>query len=541
MSFINELSDFCIPLSEITTQYNKHQFSTSSFIHKPITLQKCKMIDQQLVKMLVKEYHPFRIIEDKEFKHLVKMLCPNYVLPTRKILTDHLLPQMYEIIRKRMKNKFKNVSAVCLTIDWWNSLKSQYFITLTVHIIDPQNESQLSSILIGCNIFDEEFTDDGLALFLRNTVDEWNLSNKLKCVISNNSVKIKAAIIKCNWQYLSCFTNSINLIGQSCLKSIELVIYKVKEIVMYLKNSSHALIKLTKFQKKTGFSLKLNLDYPTCWKSTYDMINSIIQLKEPITATLVSLNTNLDIPTSQEWLILEYARDILKIFYNVAIELNSEKYVSISKELIFVKAMNKYILKFVNNNMLPIEIQSMATMLNQDLNSRFRNIEENILVTQATLLDPRFKKFGFSDEEKYNAALKYLKTEVQNITINQDESQIIQQRVSLHTSNSTIWEEFDKAVNITIGSNQLVTETFEVDNYLNEPLVNRLENPLAWWAERKKLYPRLYELVQRRLCVITSIVPCEKIFLKADQLVNEEKNRLLSNTISQILFLNQNM
>lgn len=534
-SFINEPTNFCIPLSEITTLYDKHQFLASSFIHKS------RLIDQQLVKMLVKEYYSFKIIEDKEFKHFVKMLCPNYVIPTSKILIESLLPQMYEIILHHTKNKTRNVSAVCLTIDWWNSLKSQCFITLTAHFIDPQNESKLSSIFLGCNIFDEGYTDDSLARFLKNTVDEWNLSNKLICVMSDNSIKIKSAIIKCNWQYLSCFTNSINLVGQSCLNSIEFVIHKVKEIVMYFKNSSHALIKLIKIQKQTGLSsLKLKLDYPTCWKSTYDMINSIIQLKEPLITIFGSLNTNLNILSTQEWIIVEYARDILKIFYNISMELNSEKYVLISKEIIFVKALNKFILKYVNDNMLPIEIQSMATMLKQYLHSRLENIEEDVLVTQATILDPRFKNFGFSNADKYNAALKYLQTEIQSITINQDEPHV-QQRDSLYTSNSTIWEDFDKAViNLTLGSSQLVAETVEVDNYLNEPLINRLENPLAWWVERKKIYPRLYELVKRRLCVIATINPCEKIFLKANHLLeNEKENR--SNNISQILFLNQNM
>lgn len=83
--------------------------------------------------------------------------------------------------------------------------------------------------------------------------------------------------------------------------------------------------------------------------------------------------------------------------------------------------------------------------------------------------------------------------------------------------------------------------TIEVDKYLNEPLISRTENPLVWWSERKKIYPRLYEIVKTRLCIIATSVPCERIFSKAGQVLTERRSRLKENKVSQILFLNQNM
>lgn len=46
--------------------------------------------------------------------------------------------------------------------------------------------------------------------------------------------------------------------------------------------------------------------------------------------------------------------------------------------------------------------------LNQ-IDERFKNLEKNELLCQATLLDPRFKKFGFSDVTKANFAFESLK------------------------------------------------------------------------------------------------------------------------------------
>jgi len=88
--------------------------------------------------MIVKEYHPFSIVEDKEFRKLLNMLSPNYIIPSRKTVSNCLLPQMYEMVVQRVKDKLKNVSAVCLTTDGWTSRNNESFLAVTAHFIDPQ-------------------------------------------------------------------------------------------------------------------------------------------------------------------------------------------------------------------------------------------------------------------------------------------------------------------------------------------------------------------------------------------------------------------
>lgn len=100
---------------------------------------------------------------------------------------------------------------MCLTTDSWTSINNESFIAVTAHFIDPKNETQLSSVLLGCDSFSERHTADNLARYLRNIVDEWRLSNKLSGVVSDNAPNIKAAIKKNNWRHLSCFAHSIKL------------------------------------------------------------------------------------------------------------------------------------------------------------------------------------------------------------------------------------------------------------------------------------------------------------------------------------------
>lgn len=81
------------------------------------------------------------------------------------------------------------------------------------------------------------------------------------------------------------------------------------------------------------------------------MVDCIISIKDPIITTLAILNNSEVVCLSpQDWVVLEHARNILKIFYDVTVEISAEKYVSISKEIIFIKMLNKCILNFINDD-----------------------------------------------------------------------------------------------------------------------------------------------------------------------------------------------
>lgn len=105
-----------------------------------------------------------------------------------------------------------------------------------------------------------------------------------------------------------------------------------------------------------------------------------------------------------------------------------------------------------------------------------------------------------------------------------------------------LWKSFDEQYNKQKAShNPQAASIIEVDKYLNEPILNRHENPLTWWNSRKSQYPRLYNLVLKRLCIIATSVPCERLCSKAGMTLTDQRNRIKPSKASQILFLNQNL
>lgn len=85
--------------------------------NKPIPTWRADKLDEQLMIMIAREYHPLRLVEDVEFRKFIFMLCPGYSLPTRKTLSESLLPRLYTKTLEMAKSKVEGAVAVCLATD----------------------------------------------------------------------------------------------------------------------------------------------------------------------------------------------------------------------------------------------------------------------------------------------------------------------------------------------------------------------------------------------------------------------------------------
>ncbi|XP_025412986.1 zinc finger BED domain-containing protein 4-like [Sipha flava] len=273
------------------------------------------------------------------------------------------------------------------------------------------------------------------------------------------------------------------------------------------------------------------------------MVYRILKIKDPVLSTLAIINNDLNTITFDEWNVLKVLCQILKIFYDVTNEISSENYISISKVTIFSRAMVNYVSGFTNNSIMPTEICSVAKILKDKLHSRSDQLENNEVVMQSILLDPRFKKQGFPNDQKYQSAYQSLSRKVQIVSIGQD-AQEPEATLGIGplSGPETIWKDFDtRVIAVSGGSNVTVAGILELDRYIAEPLLKRTEDPLVWWNERKLIYPKLYQLVCRRLCVVATSVPCERIFSKTDMVLTEKRSRLTTDKVEKLLFLNHNL
>lgn len=236
-------------------------------------------------------------------------------------------------------------------------------------------------------------------------------------------------------------------------------------------------------------------------------------------------------------------------------EISAEKFVSISKVILFVTAISTDLsISAKNKESLP-EVKEMIEELKEGMDKRFKHIEDNDLYTQANLLDPRFKKYSFLSDAKYKKACDRLKQKAastiiptNDITSNAGPG-ISESEIEPNLTNDDgptmrkrrLYSRFDQTVEKNSEStSKLAAGIIEVNKYFEEELANRKEDPLVWWKARKHVYPRLFSLVKKRLCIQATSVPCERLFSKAGQIQNEKRSRMKSSKVSQILFLNHN-
>lgn len=112
----------------------------------------------------------------------------------------------------------------------------------------------------------------------------------------------------------------------------------------------------------------------------------------------------------------------------------------------------------LQNEEIPEQVFNMTIRMIEQLNKRFLNTEENLLIVESTFLDPRFKKHGFTDMKAYGRtkvalsqgasriALKdtvspYTTAKNDNTTGNIPEEEGTSQ---MNTSILSIWDDYDK-------------------------------------------------------------------------------------------------
>ncbi|CAG4999775.1 unnamed protein product [Parnassius apollo] len=449
------------------------QGTMSTYVRRSISVSLSKQIDEQLLRVIVKAYYPFSIVEDKEFKKLIFLLCPAYSMPTRKTVSNSLIPRLYNETKEKVVKTLSSVDAACLTTDGWTSITQQSYVAITAHFIREVDDiSTLQSCLLGCIPYDSSHTAQNLGMFIAEEVKKWGLQNKVICVVTDNAPNIVAAVRNNNWRHIPCFAHSLNLVLGDGMKIIHAELSKIKDIVAYFKRSSKALAKLSVMQNQLNLpAIKLKQDCVTRWNSTYDMLSCILKVRAAVIAVLAVENPELNCLSPSDWAMLEKAASVLEIFKLITEEISAEKNVTLSKLMLMIKAINKHLIKASAEYVNDVKVTKLVQELQNSMSVRFCEMDTQELITQATFLDPRFKKFGFTDAVKYERCVNFLKRKILTTPYLCSNIQDPQPSTSLQPPpSSLLWEDFDNQVEYILSNPDPHAASEQADNKLRENL-----------------------------------------------------------------------
>ena len=91
-------------------------------------------ITDGLVEFISKDMMPISIVEGKGLINFLKILEPQYTLPSRKTITKRLKDK-YDQIRASVQMKLDSMPAAALTLDYWTSRATDSYLGITVHCI----------------------------------------------------------------------------------------------------------------------------------------------------------------------------------------------------------------------------------------------------------------------------------------------------------------------------------------------------------------------------------------------------------------------
>ena len=182
--------------------------------------------------------------------------------------------------------------------------------------------------------------------------------------------------------------------------------------------------------------------------------------------------------------------------------------------------LGKEIKESLKNNSLHVEI---ATNLKLNLQNNLKkwlslSKEDKPFAFKASFLDPRFKNFLQPNKQQrviYELSSKV--TEITNICA-----------TSCASNNSDVSDVavMSQAETLQFDNNQLLVSipavdqlvSYEIDNYLAEPVVDETEDPLRWWRNKQLQYRRLAMLARKYLCCSASCCCAQNSYLKQSSL-----------------------
>uniref|UniRef100_A0A1A8U2M2 HAT C-terminal dimerisation domain-containing protein n=1 Tax=Nothobranchius furzeri TaxID=105023 RepID=A0A1A8U2M2_NOTFU len=192
-------------------------------------------------------------------------------------------------------------------------------------------------------------------------------------------------------------------------------------------------------------------------------------------------------------------------------------------------------------------VKELVDTLCGSMDRTFHRMEYNTVLSETTILDPRFKKLAFNDNRAVDEALQRITAAAarasQSTGLQGDqEGEEAAEHEQEEPQASTVWRFFEeRATGDTTRRNPSADAILEVRSYLEQPLFQRGADPLSWWETKGLGYPRLTHVMARRLCIVATSVPSERIFSKAGQIITERRNKISPSKLRHLVFLNANL
>ncbi|CAB5205209.1 unnamed protein product [Rhizophagus irregularis] len=294
-------------------------------------------------------------------------------------------------------------------------------------------------------------------------------------------------------------------------------IYKLRKIVVKIRAS---LQRREHFKQQcTAVNIKpleLIPDVSTRWNSTDDMITRALELKQPLHNT-VSADKDLRkyILSEEEWQCILDVHEILQYFKKSTNFSTGQQYPTLSCSVpVYNYLLDKLEDEYDKRESEKGEENEVVVALNKSIEKlkQYYASTGALIYTVATVMDPRFKLQYYKDNKWEDSYIQEAKR------------QVFELWKSTYKGNSAdddeSCEDDDELFGYIFKKRKLDKD--ELSIYLDEKVIPRKTDILAWWKAHEVEYPNLSKMAHDYLSIPATSAPVKRIFSGGTDLITQK-------------------
>lgn len=446
-----------------------------------------------------------------------------------------VMPRVYSDVMSSVKAALSKGSHVSFTADFWmGEIDNRAYVSLTGHWI--MEDFDRKTALLHVQHFAESNLSENVAVALEQMLKNWKLKDKFHCAVLYGSMYDVNAMQRQKLPFITCMADTLQLVVEKALKSqvVSNVLSLARSLAGHFCHSTEASDVLRKHQHQLPMPMKAIIeDNPAWWNSTFYMLERLLELREPISRYLRE-HPDVAQPASGDWNLMEKIMHLLAPFEEMMREF-SKRDACVSLIIPFIQLLLQFL-----RGMPDDEVGTIKRALIDSLNSQLSAAENNIILSTATLLDPRFKTCFFiqaSTQEEVKAALE--RDECVEESPMQTASGPPTEKA--HKEQTSIWDHVEDFTHGQTGVQIMETIATEVHGYVRGPLLDRSQDPLLWWRQNTLQYPRLAQAARRYLSAPPASVAGQQAFSELGSALCDRRAKLPPECAERWVFLNGNL
>ncbi|XP_048867860.1 E3 SUMO-protein ligase ZBED1-like isoform X2 [Brienomyrus brachyistius] len=503
-------------------------------------------LTDRIVTYIVNGLLPLSTVENKDFIAILQLAEPFFTMPSRRDLTQNLIPQRTAAVKNHLINQMQDASDICLTVDLWSNRSMRSFFTMSGHFI---LNFALQNVMLSCQRFKGRHSADNICAVYEDILSTYGIRNKVSFIVTDSTsnmikafnlfppitgvhdeeveqddtsdlhvVNIEEEMMYFPPERSQCFVQTLHLVVRDALDqvgSVKCLLDKIQKFVSFCYKSAQATANLDH---------KLHRGNATRWNSQLKMLKSVLNIPSDVLAQLecpVQLS-----PT--EFKIIQELCVVLEPFEEVTDRCQADKVVTSSLVIPCVRALRHAV-----RNMKMTGNKNLMSILQKAVDKHLAKFEDMQSFQMASTLDPRFK-LDWCIGEEVNT-MKYLlmgKVECLSPKLSagyNDYSGQPKKRPKLFSYMES-----------QSGPSAVAKASHDVIVYLSQPCLAEDVDPLAYWKGNQTSFPELARLACKYLAIPASSAPVERIFSAAGNIFRPERSNLNDKTFEDLLLIKCN-